>query len=149
MSVAGQPAARPLRPRRVVLDTNVLVSALPSPQGTAAQIFPHLLSGALRTLYDARMLAEYREVVTRPHLGIEESDAARVVGRVIRTGTYVDADPIPMPLPDVDDLPFAEVAVTGRADALVTGNARHFAPLQALVRVLSPRALLTELQDQK
>ncbi|MGO9269085.1 MAG: hypothetical protein ACLQOO_02295 [Terriglobia bacterium] len=36
--------------------------------------------------------------------------------------------PLPIVLPDSRDLPFLEVAATGHADALITGNARHFKP---------------------
>jgi predicted nucleic acid-binding protein len=31
-------------------------------------------------------------------------------------------------LPDPDDTPFLEVALTGHVDALITGHARHFHP---------------------
>jgi predicted nucleic acid-binding protein len=48
-------------------------------------------------------------------------------------------------LPDADDLPFLEVALSGKADALVSGNVRHF-PGRLGVDVLSLRALLQRLE---
>jgi predicted nucleic acid-binding protein len=39
-------------------------------------------------------------------------------------------------LPDADDLPFLEVAITGSADALVTGNTKHFKPRRGSHHVL-------------
>lgn len=43
-------------------------------------------------------------------------------------------------LPDPDDLPLLEVAVAGHADALVTGNTRHFVPVEEShgVNVVTP-----------
>jgi predicted nucleic acid-binding protein len=35
---------------------------------------------------------------------------------------------VKLALPDPDDLPFLETAVAARAEALVTGNPRHFRP---------------------
>jgi len=51
-------------------------------------------------------------------------------------------------LPDADDLPFIDVALSGKADALVTGNARHF-PKGLGVVVLSPRDLLQRLEAEQ
>ena len=46
-------------------------------------------------------------------------------------------------LPDPDDLPFAEVAITGNAEMLVTGNMEHFSRLKKQgVMVLSPAQCL-------
>jgi predicted nucleic acid-binding protein len=62
----------------------------------------------------------------------------------------VTALPLPFEtLPDPDDNPFAEVAVSGNADILVTGNQRHFAGLKAHgIDVLSPDALLELLRKK-
>jgi uncharacterized protein len=47
-------------------------------------------------------------------------------------------------LPDPNDLPFVEVAISGRADALVTGNSKHFKPTSGNHRmpVLAPADFL-------
>jgi hypothetical protein len=45
-------------------------------------------------------------------------------------------------------LPFLEVALSGRGDALVTGNVRHF-PGSLGVDVCSPRALLQRLEAEQ
>lgn len=83
---------------RIVLDTNVLLSALLTPQGVPAQVLMLTLAGELT-------------------------------------------------LPDRDDRAFVEVALSGHADALVTGNARHFPPDLGII-VLSPRALLERIDSQ-
>jgi predicted nucleic acid-binding protein len=55
--------------------------------------------------------------------------------------------PLPIKLEDPDDLPFLEVAAAAAADALVTGNVRHFRASggKLAVPVLTPRQLLNRL----
>lgn len=115
---------------RIVLDTNVLVSALLSPHGPPARIVSHLLSGASSLIFDERILHEYRAVLARPRFGFHADDVATLLKTLEAGGMPVVAAPLPLRLPDPDDLPFLEVAVAARADVLVTGNRRHFIPLE-------------------
>lgn len=127
---------------RVVIDTNVLVSAILSRHSPPAEVLRLALQGELMALYDHRILAEYREVLARPVFDFDQADIAGLVGGLERSGELVFALPLKLALPDPDDLPFAEVAIGGDADALVTGNARHFTPAERLVDVLTPRELV-------
>ena len=54
------------------------------------------------------------------------------------------ARPLRLSLPDPDDRMFVEVAKAGRADAIVTGNTKHFVPRRGAlgVVVLTPRQLV-------
>ena len=52
---------------KVVLDTNVLVSGLLNGKGNPAAILTLALTGAVQTCHDKRILAEYSEVLGRPH----------------------------------------------------------------------------------
>jgi predicted nucleic acid-binding protein len=65
-------------------------------------------------------------------------------------GETVFASPLSAELPDLDDLPFLEVAAAAMADALVTGNTRHYRPVNGRhdVRVLTPRELLDLLPKE-
>jgi predicted nucleic acid-binding protein len=46
---------------------------------------------------------------------------------------------------DRDDLPFLEVAISGEADALITGNTGHFpAQMQSRVKIESPAVFLAQ-----
>jgi predicted nucleic acid-binding protein len=54
---------------------------------------------------------------------------AVVLGLAERYGILVVAAPTAVELPDPDDRAFVEVALSGGADALVTGNRRHFLPI--------------------
>jgi uncharacterized protein len=132
---------------RIVLDTNVLVSGLHNPKGTPGRIVDQIMGGRIRLLYDDRILGEYLDVLARPELSIETSLAEAVIGYIRLAGERVTALPLPADtLPDPDDLPFAEVAASGAADALVTGNTKHFLKWKNQGNnVLAPAPFLEEL----
>lgn len=134
---------------RIVLDTNVVVSGLRSPSRAPAEVLGRVKAGAVTVLYDARILAEYREVLARPKFkgAITPESAAAFVAQVEKQGECVDPAGVVLAfaLPDPGDAPFAEVAIAGKADALVTGNARHF-PKGLGVPVLTPREMIDRLR---
>ena len=126
---------------RLVLDTNVLVSGLLRADGPPGRILDGVLSGSYRLLFDDRILDEYIAVLDRPRFGFAPS-AVRVLLAFIRdTGELIPTAPLEPRSPDPADQPFLEVAIAGQADALVTGNLRHF-PRDCGVRVVSPAELL-------
>jgi uncharacterized protein len=132
---------------RLVVDTNVLVSALLSPHGPPAQVLRLLLQGDLVPLYDDRILAEYRAVLSRPKFAFTPGDVGTLLEGLAGGGETVFAKPLPLELPDPDDLPFLEVAVAGRADALVTGNHRHYQPTRGRhrIEILSPHGVVERI----
>ena len=129
---------------RLVLDTNVVVSALPSPRDAQARALDRVLAGDHVLLLDDRIRAEYAEVLARPRFGFGAHDVATLLAWLSAWAEPVDAKPLRLKLPDPDDLPFVEVALAGRADALVTGNPRHYdvPGIPGAVRVVSPAELL-------
>jgi putative PIN family toxin of toxin-antitoxin system len=132
---------------RVVPDTNILVSALLSPDGPPAQVLRLVLQGDLLPLHDDRVLAEYRAVLSRPRFAFSAGDVAAMLEGIAVGGELVFAKPLLVELPDPDDLPFLEVAVAGRADALVTGNPRHYQPKRGKhpAEIISPREAVERL----
>ena len=132
---------------RLVVDTNVLVSAMLSPHGPPAQVLRLLLQGDLVPLHDDRILAEYRAVLSRARFAFAPEDVRAVLEGIEGGGETVFAKPLPLELPDPDDLAFLEVAVAGRADALVTGNLRQYQPVRGRhgVEIFSPSGLVERL----
>ena len=127
---------------KVVLDTNVVVSAALTAGGTCARILDLAADGAFDLCADDRILDEYEAVLHRPELGIRPEDAAVVLDWIRSIAEQVAAVPLTAALPDPGDLPFLEVAAAGGA-VLVTGNLRHF-PKRACRgnTALSPRDFL-------
>lgn len=114
----------------IVLDTNVLVSALLSPFGPPARILDLLLAGEITLAFDDRLLADYRDVLTRDRFGFEPGAVAELLAYFEYAGRATVAYPLPVVLPDPDDIPLLEVAAAAEA-TLITGNGRHTHPNSA------------------
>lgn len=132
---------------KVVLDTNVLVSALMTPTGPCASILALVLADVVTVCVDARILAEYAEALQRPRFKVHPELGSQLLDYLHHAAEPVLALPLADALPDPDDLAFLEVALAARADYLVTGNARHF-PQNARhgIAVLAPREFLDGYQ---
>jgi uncharacterized protein len=129
---------------RAVIDTNVLVSGVMNPHGSPGRVVDSIVSQAISVLYDDRILLEYRDVLLRPFFGFQAADVNALVDFIEFSGEQITAGPVNVVLPDPTDLPFLEVAIAGSADALVTGNLKHFKPVRGRhpVSILSPAELL-------
>ena len=135
---------------KVVLDTNVLVSALLNPFGPPARVFDLLMTGNLQLTFDDRILAEYREVLARPRFGFDLDDVGELLEYLQVGGELVAASPLSNPLPDPDDEPFLEVAVAARVEALITGNIRHY-PVETRqgISILPPSEFMAWWQSRQ
>jgi predicted nucleic acid-binding protein len=73
--------------------------------------------------------------------GFDRIRIQQVIESLEALGEQIAAKPIAIQSPDPDNQMFIEVAVAGFADAIITGNAKHF-PIDCGVPVLSPAQLL-------
>jgi len=128
---------------KIVLDTNVLVAGLLTPFGPCGDIVRMVSSGNLTLCIDSRVLSEYREVLERPKFNFDHDKIAAILDYIEHHGWIVASTPLLLSLPDPDDEPFLEIAVSGGADYLVTGNFVHFPPeLCQGAKVVSPADFL-------
>lgn len=134
---------------RAVLGTDVLVSGLLSPYGAPGALLQLVAIGDLQLCYDARILAEYREVLRRPVFPFTQQQVEALVDQVKAGGLVVAARPLPGPLPDPEDEVFLAVALVGAAPHLVTGNTRQY-PVRSRqeIQVVSPAEFLTWYRKQ-
>lgn len=114
----------------VVIDTNVLVSALLSrnPDASTVQVFKALLSDKIIPVYNDEILAEYSDVLRRKKFNFPESTIQSTIKYFKKYGIYSDRLSTGEDLPDPKDLVFYEVCMAKRDkdSMLVTGNMKHF-----------------------
>jgi len=128
---------------KIVLDTNVLVAGLLSPFGPCGDIVRMVSAGNLTLCVDARVLSEYHEVLGRPKFKFDQDRVAAILDYIGHHSLVVASVPLSVSLPDPDDEPFLEIAISGGANYLVTGNVAHF-PSQLCqgVKAVSPAGFL-------
>jgi len=128
---------------RIVLDTNILVSGLLCPYGAPGKIVRMIASGTLQLCYDARIITEYKDVLSRPKFSFDKAHIDALITQIKFCGLVIAATPLLKRLPDQDDEAFLEVALAGKARCLVTGNLKHYPlKLQQNVTVITPPELL-------
>ena len=112
---------------RVVLDTNVLVSAFWSEHNRLTRIIDMLVSGILLPCYCQEIIQEYQDVLSRPRLAFhfEEASVNEIINKIKADGICVAVRPSSIPLIDESDRIFYDVAVACGAQ-LVTGNIKHY-----------------------
>ena len=128
---------------KIVVDTNVLVSALLRPSGPRGRILDAVLSRQVQLALDDRIFVEYSEVLQLTEFGFPGPLVAEMLDHVWRSAERVRAVSLPLRLPDLGDVMFIEVGIAALADALVTGTVRHFPASQRWgLRVMTPREVL-------
>ena len=131
-----------MRTIRVVLDTNVVVSAHLSPEGYERSVLDLALSGKLRMFVSEAILREYESVLRRPKFRLKPLDVLRSL-RLLRAAAKVVAPYGQLNVArDPGDNRFLECAETAKADYLVTGNKRHFPKQWRQTLVVNARELL-------
>jgi uncharacterized protein len=113
---------------RVVLDTNIVVSALLQPLGPSTQLLVLTLSGSLRLCLSGSIYAEYEEVISRPRFRRSPEIIAGTLRTIRETGVWVRPTEPVKACADPDDDIFLECAQAAKAEYLVTGNIKHFPP---------------------
>ena len=118
---------------RVVLDTNIIVSALIAPAGRSAAIIDAWLDGKFTLLACATHLDELRSTLQKPR--VAELDKPHKAGRLVNQirQLAVDIDPLPRVQRSSDPTDDFLLALSegGKTDYLVTGDKSG---LLALVR---------------
>lgn len=116
---------------RLVLDTNVIVAGLRSPNGASAALIERALRGTFTPLLSVALALEYEAVCNAPAQRIE-SGLSEAEVNVIVTALCGVSEPVAIHylwrprLRDPADEMVLETAINGYADVLVTFNRRDF-----------------------
>jgi putative PIN family toxin of toxin-antitoxin system len=111
--------------RKVVFDTNILVSALWTPGGNPAKIIALMPCGQLIPCYSHPIMQEYSGVLYRPKLKFSGSKTKKILMDIAKYGLSVIPVTSIIPLPDESDRKFYDAAKYCGA-LLITGNKKHF-----------------------
>lgn len=139
---------------RVVLDTNVVVSALLFVRGATARIRHAWQAGLLLPLASTATVQELMRVLAYPKFKLSAEDQHELLADYL---PYAEVVTVPEPPPrvpacrDPHDLPFLHLAVAGKAEMLISGDADLLALAVAgtrpklRFRILSVQSLLDSL----
>jgi uncharacterized protein len=134
---------------RVVLDTNIIVSALLQPLGPPAQVFLLTLGDTVQMCISGSVFAEYEEVIRRPRLRRTEETIVSALEAIRRKAFWVKPSSPVRACSDPDDDVFLECAQASGAAYLVTGNVRDFPPHWLGTEVVTPRQFLEILSGKR
>ncbi len=114
-----------VRPPRVVIDTNLVLSALVFAQGRLTRLRQAWQADCMQALVSRETAAELIRTLGYPKFRLTPGQQRELLADYL---PYCITVCIPDPAPEVPacrdtfDLPFLRLAVAGRADALVTGD---------------------------
>jgi putative PIN family toxin of toxin-antitoxin system len=128
---------------RLVLDTNVVVSAVLKPDGLQKLIFQVALSPFCEVFVSTPILTEYEGVLSRKRFKLQP-DEVQAIMRLIKSKAVLIAPKKSVTVAlDPDDNMFLECAEEATANYLVTGNKKHFPAKWKQIKVVSGREMMT------
>jgi uncharacterized protein len=135
---------------KVVLDTNVLVSAFLKPHSKPAKILRLIVQGDIQIIVNEAILAEYYEVLARPVFKLNDKHVQAILKLIRSRGIKAPSLAKSFQLTDSGDEPFLEAAVACHADALITGNLKHFPKEKCQgQKVLLPSEFLNSIDNHQ
>jgi putative PIN family toxin of toxin-antitoxin system len=129
-------------PLRLVIDTNILVSAALKPDGLQRTILFLAMTKPARLYVTGAILAEYREVLARPEFKIRLGLRQQLLQLIKNRAQLVTPARMLQVAKDPDDNKFLECADAARADYLITGNQRHFPAFWKNTKVITSREFI-------
>ena len=128
---------------RLVIDTNVLVSAALKPDGLQRTTFLLAITRPGRLYISTQILEEYAVVRTRPELSIRRGLRLQLLQVIKNHGHLVAPSRRIEVTSDPDDNIFVECADAARADFLITGNRKHFPAFWKSTKIVTPREFVS------
>jgi uncharacterized protein len=131
-----------VRTIRVVLDTNVVVSAHLNAEGYERHVLDLALAHKLQLILPQPILEEYEGVLSRPKFAMWPRQVARTLRLIRAAAKLAHRLPNLNITRDPADNRFLECAEAGKAEYLVTGNKRHFPKQWRQTLIVNARELL-------
>ena len=138
---------------RVVLDTNVLISALRSRRGASFRVVSLVGTGRFDLSVSVPLVLEYEEAAMQVArlVGLTREDIADILDYFCRVAEHRQVFFLWRPfLRDPADDMILELAVESGSDLIVTHNVAHFRGAEQFgVRVVTPRELLRQIGEPR
>lgn len=114
--------------RKVIIDTNVLVSALLSSRDDSATVIMLmlLLDGHIIPVITDRIFSEYGEVLRRKKFRFPEESVSVLLDEIRKKSKMINPTISDVDLPDEKDRPFLDALLAEDDTVLITGNLKHF-----------------------
>jgi putative PIN family toxin of toxin-antitoxin system len=111
--------------RKVVIDTNVVVSSNLKANGNESDVLKRFYSGELRLFYSDEILSEYKRVLAYDKFGFDTEIQNKVITAIETAGIQIEPDVSTIPFTDETDRTFYDTAKASGA-TLITGNTKHY-----------------------
>ena len=111
--------------KKVVLDTNIIISSAISAKGNPSAIMELVSVQAIHVYYNDEILDEYKRVLAYERLKIEPNKQAEIIEKIKEVGISITPSASTVPLPDENDRIFYDTARDTEA-ILITGNIKHY-----------------------
>jgi putative PIN family toxin of toxin-antitoxin system len=130
-------------PLRLVIDTNVLVSAALNPDGLERTTILIAITKPARLYVSPTILEEYAGVLARPHLKIRKGLRLQLLQLTKNSSHIVIPSHRLDVTSDPDDNVFLECADKAGADYLITGNQKHFPQFWKKTEIITSREFIS------
>jgi putative PIN family toxin of toxin-antitoxin system len=130
-------------PLRLVIDTNIVVSAALKPDGLQRTVLVLAMTKPARLYVTKTILTEYREVLARREFKIRRGLRRQLLQLISNHSQLVHPARALQVAKDPDDNKFLECADAARADYLITGNQRHFPKFWKKTKVITSREFIS------
>lgn len=130
-------------PLRLVIDTNVVISAALKPEGLQRTALILAVTKPALFYVSHPILKEYADVLSRPELAIRKGIRQQLL-QLIKNHSHIVRPSRRLEVcTDPDDNVFIECADVARADYLITGNQKHFPRFWKKTKIITTREFIS------
>jgi putative PIN family toxin of toxin-antitoxin system len=139
-----------MKAERVVVDTNVLISALLQPSGRTGEVLEAIRAAGGALLFSDETFEELASRLMRPKFDryVDDATRRRFLVDIAGVAGWVSVTGVVRACRDPEDDKFLETALNGEADCIVSGDADLLVldPFEG-VRILTPRQFLEAVRS--
>lgn len=134
----------PIMKPKIVIDTNIIISALKSRRGAANKLLSIIGDGKYYSYISVPLVFEYEEVIRRIFPAMPKEDIDGLLGYICKQSFQSEIYYLWRPfLKDPKDDMVLEIAVASSADFIVTYNVKDFSGVDEFgIAVASPKDIL-------